>query len=77
MNGVTELAIGHNYGIEGLVLADSEVEPVGNTKKTLKDFFTLVCYPMVWLMGVQTTDCYLAAKLFAKKTVLNEFLAFR
>lgn len=49
---------------------------VGYTLR-IEDIAIPACYPFMWLMGIESADLQITARLFAKKTIFNEFLAFQ
>ncbi|MDC0344541.1 nucleoside:proton symporter [Alphaproteobacteria bacterium] len=49
---------------------------VGGEVPTLEMLLSYVMAPVVWLMGISWGEAFIAGKLFAMKTVLNEIIAY-
>ena len=43
---------------------------------SLSGLFGLLFWPLAWLMGIESGDCYVAGDLLGKKMVANEFVAY-
>ena len=43
---------------------------------SLSVIFGALFYPLAWIMGIATNECWVAGDLLGKKMVVNEFLAF-
>ena len=43
---------------------------------SLKGLFSILFWPLAWVMGIQTNDCRIAGELLGTKMVVNEFLAY-
>ncbi len=43
---------------------------------TLNGLFSMLFYPLAWVMGIATQDCGVAGELLGKKMVVNEFIAY-
>lgn len=48
----------------------------GHPEVSLEGLLAVVGWPIAWLMGVPTQDCWVVGKLIGVKTVLNEFVAY-
>jgi CNT family concentrative nucleoside transporter len=48
----------------------------GDAAWTLEKGLGYLFYPMAWLMGIQSADCYTAGELLGIRTVANEFVAY-
>ncbi|HWE73904.1 MAG TPA: nucleoside transporter C-terminal domain-containing protein [Stellaceae bacterium] len=57
-------------------MALSWIPPIGGDPVTLQRLFAYVFRPIMWLIGVPTSDIAAASSLMATKTVLNEFIAY-
>lgn len=44
---------------------------------TLELMLGYLCWPIAWLMGVETRDCFEVGQLVGLKTVANEFIAYK
>ena len=49
---------------------------VGYPQVSLENLLAVLGWPLAWLMGVPTQDCWTVGKLIGVKTVLNEFVAY-
>lgn len=49
---------------------------VGYPQISLENLLAILGWPLAWLMGVPTQDCWTVGKLIGVKTVLNEFVAY-
>jgi CNT family concentrative nucleoside transporter len=43
---------------------------------SLNQIFSLLFYPLAWLMGIESADCSISGQLLGKKMVVNEFVAY-
>ncbi|MEK7288222.1 MAG: NupC/NupG family nucleoside CNT transporter [Elusimicrobiota bacterium] len=43
---------------------------------TLEKVFGYACWPLAWIMGVPSQDCFTVGQLLGIKTVVNEFVAY-
>ena len=62
-----------------IAFIDIILQQVGNLVSldlSLKRIFGLIFWPMAWVMGIETKDCFIAGDLLGKKMVVNEFLAY-
>ncbi len=57
-------------------MALSWIPPLGGDAITLQFIFAYAFRPVMWLIGVPTSEIAAAATLMATKTVLNEFIAY-
>ena len=48
----------------------------GDAAWTLEKGLGYLFYPMAWLMGIRSADCYTAGELLGIRTVANEFVAY-
>ena len=49
----------------------------GDEKWTLAVILGYVFYPLAWLMGIESGDCYYAGQLLGLKMAANEFVAYK
>lgn len=49
---------------------------IGFPELSLQFIFSIVLWPLAWVMGVPSPDCETVARLIGFKTVLNEFVAY-
>lgn len=49
---------------------------IGMPSLTLENALAVIGWPLAWIMGVPTQDCWVVGKLLGVKTVLNEFVAY-
>ena len=49
---------------------------MGYPQVSLENLLAVLGWPLAWLMGVPTQDCWTVGKLIGVKTVLNEFVAY-
>ena len=57
-------------------MALSWIPAIGGDPVTLQRLFAYAFRPIMWLIGVPTSDIVTASHLMATKTVLNEFIAY-
>lgn len=43
---------------------------------SLNNLFSILFYPLAWIMGIESGDCAIAGELLGKKVVVNEFIAY-
>lgn len=43
---------------------------------SLNNLFSMLFFPLAWIMGIETGDCAIAGELLGKKVVVNEFIAY-
>ncbi len=43
---------------------------------SIKGLFAILFYPLAWIMGIQTADCYKSGEILGTKMVVNEFVAY-
>ncbi|XP_070541503.1 solute carrier family 28 member 3-like isoform X2 [Ptychodera flava] len=66
--------------ISTLAFIDAILSWIGGMVDYPELTFSVICryvlYPVAWLMGVDSEDCYIVAELVGTKTFLNEFVAY-
>jgi concentrative nucleoside transporter, CNT family len=43
---------------------------------SIKGLFAILFYPLAWIMGIQTSDCFKSGEILGTKMVVNEFVAY-
>jgi CNT family concentrative nucleoside transporter len=43
---------------------------------SMNNLFSMLFYPLAWIMGIESGDCAIAGELLGKKVVVNEFIAY-
>lgn len=43
---------------------------------SMNNLFSMLFYPLAWVMGIESGDCAIAGELLGKKVVVNEFIAY-
>ena len=43
---------------------------------SMNNLFSMLFFPLAWIMGIESGDCAIAGELLGKKVVLNEFIAY-
>lgn len=63
-------------GVEWAGKSTGLLKEKADVRLSLGLILSYACFPLAWLLGIPTAECFEAARLIGLKTVANEFIAF-